>query len=149
MLPKSHLWAQPWFEWCFWLSILLIVIGLFGFVAHYRERTIPLVLIGGAGGAALLRAPVIVLGILGLAAFFTTLYFLSRSQEQSRATALIAPSNVQPGGEPAQPRTQSINPLETAFSAKMVRLADLIYGRDHCCPAKLGTNFQNASSGKG
>jgi hypothetical protein len=84
---SAHLWKQGWFLFLMGVSAILISVGLYGFVAHYKERAVPLILMGGTIGAVLLHAPLIVsagIAILTLAALF---YLLSPTERAASPEA--------------------------------------------------------------
>jgi len=59
--------------------------------------------------------------ILGLSAVL----FINKNKRSK------SPPNIEPGTLPQQPMTQIINPLDSYFSKKIIRVADLIHGSDY------------------
>jgi len=80
-VPDAHLWTKTWFVTLIWMSVALVAVGLYGYMAHYRWRSVPLVLIAVAATAVVLHQPPIILGLLAVATFLTTWHFLSPERD--------------------------------------------------------------------
>jgi hypothetical protein len=82
----AHLWKEMWFVWAIGISIVLIFVGLLGFIADYKARMAPLLLMGTAAVAVMLHWPPWLFGVTAVAAFFTTLYFLSVVRDPAKVS---------------------------------------------------------------
>ncbi len=49
-VSSRNLWNQTWFQVIFGLVALIAVLGIFGFVAHWKVRSIPLILMAITAG---------------------------------------------------------------------------------------------------
>jgi hypothetical protein len=75
--PTSHLWDKTWFLAAAMVFGLMAVVGLFGFIAHWGLRAIPVVALALTAAVLLLHTPAWVPVAVFSVAFLATAYFVS------------------------------------------------------------------------
>jgi hypothetical protein len=137
--PTLHLWSKG----LFWAALIALLVaatyGCFKFFRHWGIRAIgPGIIVIAYGLAAFGKQPIPLLVTLAVG-FVASAYFTSPHREQPapEASVTVAAPSPPTGNLPAYPASQTVNPAETYFSRKIMRLSDMIFSSNYVVQDKV------------